>query len=183
MAETIYEKAAKIIAERKEERRFELKRRRSEVFSKIPRLLEIETQLDRFGIRMLNLLASGECDETRAVSGIMAENKEYVKEREHLLSVHGFPQDYLDVKPACQKCGDSGFDDDKICECLRREITSIALKEANESYYWIKLLNATDYLNKSEYDSLITDIDEIISLLVSITKTIKYAESKEKSTE
>ncbi|MBQ2889921.1 MAG: hypothetical protein IJE41_05640, partial [Clostridia bacterium] len=60
MAETIYEKAAKIIAERKEERRFELRRRRSEVFSKIPRLLEIETQLDRFGIRMLNLLASGE---------------------------------------------------------------------------------------------------------------------------
>lgn len=60
---------------------------------------------------------------------------------------------------------------------------TIALKEANESYYWIKLLNATDYLNKSEYDSLITDIDEIISLLVSITKTIKYAESKEKSTE
>ena len=60
---------------------------------------------------------------------------------------------------------------------------TIALKEANESHYWIRLLNTTDYLTKSEYDSLIADIDEIISLLVSITKTIKYAESKKKSAE
>lgn len=50
---------------------------------------------------------------------------------------------------------------------------TIALKEANETFYWIKLLNATDYLTESEYISLSKDIDEIISLLVSITKTIK----------
>lgn len=50
---------------------------------------------------------------------------------------------------------------------------TIALKEANESYYWIKLLNATEYLTETEYDSLSNDIDEIISILVSITKTIK----------
>lgn len=50
---------------------------------------------------------------------------------------------------------------------------TIALKEANESYYWIKLLNATDYLTEIEYDSLSNDIDEIISILTSITKTIK----------
>ncbi|MBR2885908.1 MAG: four helix bundle protein [Ruminococcus sp.] len=50
---------------------------------------------------------------------------------------------------------------------------TIALKEANESYYWIKLLNATDYLAEIEYDSLSNDIDEIISILTSITKTIK----------
>lgn len=50
---------------------------------------------------------------------------------------------------------------------------TIALKEANESYYWIKLLKATDYLAEIEYDSLSNDIDEIISILTSITKTIK----------
>ena len=63
MAETIYEKAAAIVAQRRQERRWELGRRKSEVFAKIPRLLEIETELDRFGIRMLNLLANGEYDE------------------------------------------------------------------------------------------------------------------------
>jgi len=50
---------------------------------------------------------------------------------------------------------------------------SIALKEANESDYWILLLYQSEYLTKSEYKSLFSDIDEIIRLLVSIIKTSK----------
>lgn len=48
---------------------------------------------------------------------------------------------------------------------------SIALKEANETYYWIKLLFKTDYLTEQQFISLETDITEIIKLLVSICKT------------
>ena len=50
---------------------------------------------------------------------------------------------------------------------------SIALKEANETKYWLKRLHAGDYLNKSEYESIINDNDEIISILVKITGTTK----------
>ena len=48
---------------------------------------------------------------------------------------------------------------------------SIALKEANETNYWIKLLYKTDYLNKSQYDSINTDINELISILIAICKS------------
>ena len=48
---------------------------------------------------------------------------------------------------------------------------SIALKEANETLYWLKLLYKTDYLNKSQFDSLKNDITELISILTSICKT------------
>ncbi|MBR4061849.1 MAG: four helix bundle protein [Clostridia bacterium] len=48
---------------------------------------------------------------------------------------------------------------------------SIALKEANETEYWLRLLYATEYLTKSEFDSMYRDIDELISLLVAICKT------------
>lgn len=48
---------------------------------------------------------------------------------------------------------------------------SIALKEANETYYWIKLLHKTDYLTEQQYLSLQNDITEIIKLLVSICKS------------
>ena len=48
---------------------------------------------------------------------------------------------------------------------------SIALKEANETNYWLKLLYITDYLNKSQYDSINTDINELISILIAICKT------------
>ena len=48
---------------------------------------------------------------------------------------------------------------------------NIALKEANETYYWLRLLHETDYLHDNEYDSLASDVRELISLLVSIMKT------------
>lgn len=50
---------------------------------------------------------------------------------------------------------------------------SIALKEANESDYWIELLYRSGYLAESEYQSLFPNLDEIIRLLVSIIKTSK----------
>ena len=48
---------------------------------------------------------------------------------------------------------------------------AIALKEAYETEYWLRLFYRTDYLNVDEFSSLDKDINEIISLLVSICKT------------
>ena len=48
---------------------------------------------------------------------------------------------------------------------------SIALKEASESEYWIKLLYRTEYLSKEQYNSLNTDIQELIGLLTAICRT------------
>ena len=50
---------------------------------------------------------------------------------------------------------------------------SIALKEANETEYWLDLLKETSYLNNSEYISIQIDIKEILKLLTSIIKTSK----------
>jgi four helix bundle protein len=50
---------------------------------------------------------------------------------------------------------------------------SIALKEANETEYWLLLLYKTNYLNEQLYNSLAEDIDVLIKLLVSIIETSK----------
>ena len=50
---------------------------------------------------------------------------------------------------------------------------NIALKEANESLYWIRLFHATYLLDDKQKDSLFTDCNEMISLLVAIVKTTK----------
>ena len=50
---------------------------------------------------------------------------------------------------------------------------NIALKEANETEYWIMLLKETDYLSEKEYESIIEDCRELIKLTVSIVKTSK----------
>jgi len=50
---------------------------------------------------------------------------------------------------------------------------SIALKEANETHYWIDLLHDTEYINNNMYLNIEKDINEIVSLLVSIVKSSK----------
>ena len=50
---------------------------------------------------------------------------------------------------------------------------NIALKEADETQFWLELLYRTDYITKTEYTSINKDIDEIISMLTSSIKTSK----------
>ncbi len=50
---------------------------------------------------------------------------------------------------------------------------SIALKEANETLYWIELLHDTDYLDETVFLSIYQDAKELTALLVSIVKTTK----------
>jgi len=48
---------------------------------------------------------------------------------------------------------------------------NIALKEANETEYWLRLLYRTDFLSQEQYTSLRRDALELISLLMAICKT------------
>lgn len=50
---------------------------------------------------------------------------------------------------------------------------SIALKEADETQYWIELLYASEFIDDNAYKSLNDDINELISLLTSSIKTAK----------
>ena len=50
---------------------------------------------------------------------------------------------------------------------------SIALKEANETSYWLSLLNDTDYIEDKLFGSLQIDCKELLAILVSIVKTTK----------
>ena len=50
---------------------------------------------------------------------------------------------------------------------------SIALKEANETRYWLDLLVETGYIETAHYDSIIEDISKIIGTLVNIINSTK----------
>ena len=47
---------------------------------------------------------------------------------------------------------------------------SIALKEANETKYWLRLLIASDYIENRVGEDLINDLQEIIRILTAILK-------------
>lgn len=50
---------------------------------------------------------------------------------------------------------------------------SIALKEAAETEYWLKLLNATNYLTDDQFKSVLTDCVELEKILTSILNSAK----------
>jgi four helix bundle protein len=50
---------------------------------------------------------------------------------------------------------------------------SIALKEANETKYWLELLVETDYLTKEQYKSVAENVKKIIGTLVNIVNSTK----------
>jgi len=50
---------------------------------------------------------------------------------------------------------------------------NIALKEANETSYWLKLLKDTDYLSEGNFKKLNDSCEELISILVKIVVTTK----------
>ena len=50
---------------------------------------------------------------------------------------------------------------------------NIALKEATETKYWLRLLEAADYLKKDEYLSFMKDCVELERILVCSVKSLK----------
>ena len=50
---------------------------------------------------------------------------------------------------------------------------SVALKECNETLYWLNILKDAEYLQEKEYESMNADCREILALLVSSIKTTK----------
>ena len=50
---------------------------------------------------------------------------------------------------------------------------AIALKEANETMYWLKVLYGSEFISKNQYDELMNNLDEIYKILFSSVKTAK----------
>ncbi len=50
---------------------------------------------------------------------------------------------------------------------------NIALKEADETQYWLEVLFRSEMITEQEYNSLNEDLKEIIAILVAIVKKLK----------
>ena len=50
---------------------------------------------------------------------------------------------------------------------------SISLKEARETYYWLRLLNAADILSERQLAPLLDEANQIVAILTTIVKKTK----------
>ena len=96
--------------------------RRREVYSRFPRIREIEDELLDLNPKRLHLLLSGQKGSSTYLS-MEEEMKNLRKEKLHLLESGGYSKDYLDPIYTCPVCRDTGFlENGEKCICLTKKL-------------------------------------------------------------
>ncbi|MBR2847404.1 MAG: ATP-binding protein [Clostridia bacterium] len=125
---SVYEPVKSEFAERRVIARRKLASRREEVYTKVPRVQEIDTEIETTGLRITKLALSGREDIDAAVSEIKENTAKLKVERKQLLESAGFTEDYMTNVYACNKCKDTGDINGEMCECFEKELVKQTLK-------------------------------------------------------
>ncbi len=118
--------------EDKQRRAAEFAARRDRLYQAEPRLKEIEQQLRGTMSRLISSALRRGTDPLPAVRVLRDENLGLQQERAQLLRGMGYPADYLEEKPACPLCGDTGYHEGQVCRCLREYYKRAQLSELSK---------------------------------------------------
>ena len=113
----------------RQRRAAEMEQRRRMLYARQPRLEEIERNLRGTMSRIVAAAAKKGEDPLPAIRALRDENLALQQERAQLLTELGYPADYLEDKPACPLCGDTGYDKKGVCRCLRQYYAREQLQE------------------------------------------------------
>lgn len=104
--------------------------RRAELHARHPDLGDLDRALGKTGAKIaLAAIGTGEGWRER-LQAVTEENLALqAKYRQRLLEL-GYPEDYTMPQYECPKCKDSGFVDNKMCECLRRDLILAAFENS-----------------------------------------------------
>lgn len=103
-----------------------------EIYQALPRVAELDRLLRRTMAQVIAAALRDGQDPGPAVSRIRRENLWLQQERSNLLASAGYPEDAMDAKPLCGKCGDSGWVGAEMCDCLKVLCTQEQIKELSQ---------------------------------------------------
>ncbi len=108
--------------------------RKNEVYSKIPRLSEIDSQLASISIDTIRAVLSGE-DASTHLNSLKETSVSLQNEYNELLKSNGYSDDYLKPQFSCSKCSDTGYVESGnktvVCDCYKKLLSSVACEELN----------------------------------------------------
>lgn len=95
--------------------------RQMELYEKLPEVWEIDRLLAKTGMEIMAVISEG-IDVEKRIGDIREKNEQLQRERGRILREGGYPEDYSDVRYECERCGDTGFVETKMCDCMRRAL-------------------------------------------------------------
>ena len=115
----IMRRALARFSEDKQRRQNQADQRRRTLFAQEPRLAEIDRELRGTMSRIISSALRRGTDPVPAIRVIRDDNLSLQRERRELLEKLGYPADYLEERPRCPLCGDTGYRDGRVCSCLQ----------------------------------------------------------------
>ena len=117
----------------RETHRHELLSREAEIAEKIPGITALDDRAAAASIAAAKRrIASPEAD----LASYEAEMQEITRERSRLLTDHGYPADYLEMRYDCPLCRDTGFIDGARCACFKKHFIANAGRPDNNLYIY-----------------------------------------------
>ena len=120
--ESTYKKALELKSERLKKRTKEHEMLLKSAYCEKERLSEIDLELSKIGAELAVTALSGNNQKLQIMS---EQSKALSKEKADILKECGVSN----IKYECDLCSDTGYVSGKICECIKREATSIMVKE------------------------------------------------------
>ncbi|MBQ8344822.1 MAG: ATP-binding protein [Clostridia bacterium] len=96
--------------------------RRMELYAAIPDVMALDRILSGTGMDIMAIIVSGRADTEEAIRKLKERNRELEAQRDAVLTANGFPTDYSDVHYECPRCGDSGYVDGSMCDCMKQAL-------------------------------------------------------------
>lgn len=114
----------------------EADKHRAEVYEKVPRIREIENELNMGSRELSKVIISDTVDKKEVADKIKRKSEDLNTEKAFLLTDNGFELDYMDVKFKCPRCRDTGMlETGERCQCfgeVSREKVELITKQITE---------------------------------------------------
>ena len=92
---------------------------RQEVYDKVPRIKEIEKEINGYSAELSKIIISNRVDRKQASDTIKHKVESLSTEKAFLLTDNGFELDYMDIKYTCPHCKDTGIlETGERCQCF-----------------------------------------------------------------
>lgn len=106
----------------------ELSRRTAEIYERFPEFSEIDAQIAAASTACARrMLSEGEAD----LDALRSQIAQLSKRRTRLLSLAGYPADYLSPTYRCPDCQDTGYIGSRKCHCFRQAAIDLLYTQSN----------------------------------------------------
>ena len=161
----------------------DLERRKDLIYKLIPRLLEIDTELNSLGIQSAKSILFSPEKKDFYLNDLNKKIKDLKDEKEFILIKNGYSKDYFEPFYECKLCNDTGFVTDEnfktsMCSCLKQKLLNISFNKSN--MYNLKKENFENFNDSffSDEVDLSKNIQNIKNKSIEFIKNFDNSDSK-----